>query len=386
MAGRGRGGPGRLRRRRSGPRPRPGPRAASCTPSTCGPRGGARASATPCWRRRSATGRRTCGCWRGNERAIAFYERQGFRLDGTEDEHDEGRTSRMVRAGPTLPSPPRTVRPPTAPTPPQEQHDRPSPDRPEPSAASSRRPSPHDPARRRSASSCATPPARRSVGAEVAVCEYADEDAARRRARGRRRRCSWSRPPRPGTGASSTARSSAPRPAPGCRTSSTRRSPARPPTPRSRSGATTTTPSRRSARAGWTSPSCATTSTSTCCRSSPTRTGVIRGPAGEGRVAAVARADVADVAVDRAARPGRARRRDVHPHRAGGAHDGRGRRPRRGRARARAALRERDGRGGVRVARRGVRRRAVAARRLGQHLHRDRGRLLRRRSPTTSRA
>jgi GNAT superfamily N-acetyltransferase len=35
----------------------------------------------------------------GNARAIAFYERQGFRLDGTEDEHDEGRHLRMVRAG-----------------------------------------------------------------------------------------------------------------------------------------------------------------------------------------------------------------------------------------------------------------------------------------------
>lgn len=34
-----------------------------------------------------------------NERAIGFYERQGFRLDGTEDEHDEGRHVRMVRAG-----------------------------------------------------------------------------------------------------------------------------------------------------------------------------------------------------------------------------------------------------------------------------------------------
>lgn len=34
-----------------------------------------------------------------NERGIAFYERQGFRLDGTEDEHDEGRHVRMVRAG-----------------------------------------------------------------------------------------------------------------------------------------------------------------------------------------------------------------------------------------------------------------------------------------------
>ena len=35
----------------------------------------------------------------GNARAIGFYERQGFRLDGTEDEHDEGLHVRMVRAG-----------------------------------------------------------------------------------------------------------------------------------------------------------------------------------------------------------------------------------------------------------------------------------------------
>lgn len=35
----------------------------------------------------------------GNERAIAFYERQGFRLDGTQDEHDEGLHVRMLRAG-----------------------------------------------------------------------------------------------------------------------------------------------------------------------------------------------------------------------------------------------------------------------------------------------
>ena len=34
----------------------------------------------------------------GNRRAIAFYERQGFRLDGTEDDHDEGLHVRMVRA------------------------------------------------------------------------------------------------------------------------------------------------------------------------------------------------------------------------------------------------------------------------------------------------
>ena len=35
----------------------------------------------------------------GNERAIRFYERQGFRLDGTRDEQDEGLHVRMVRAG-----------------------------------------------------------------------------------------------------------------------------------------------------------------------------------------------------------------------------------------------------------------------------------------------
>ena len=35
----------------------------------------------------------------GNQRAIDFYQRQGFRLDGTEDAHDEGLHVRMVRAG-----------------------------------------------------------------------------------------------------------------------------------------------------------------------------------------------------------------------------------------------------------------------------------------------
>jgi GNAT superfamily N-acetyltransferase len=48
-----------------------------------------------------AVGDRACYLWvlAGNERAIRFYERQGFRLDGTEDEHDEGLHVRMVRAG-----------------------------------------------------------------------------------------------------------------------------------------------------------------------------------------------------------------------------------------------------------------------------------------------
>lgn len=50
---------------------------------------------------REAIGDRAAYLWvlAGNERAIAFYERQGFRLDGTEDEHDEGLHVRMVRAG-----------------------------------------------------------------------------------------------------------------------------------------------------------------------------------------------------------------------------------------------------------------------------------------------
>ncbi len=48
-----------------------------------------------------AVGDAACYLWvlAGNERAIRFYERQGFRLDGTEDEHDEGLHVRMVRAG-----------------------------------------------------------------------------------------------------------------------------------------------------------------------------------------------------------------------------------------------------------------------------------------------
>jgi GNAT superfamily N-acetyltransferase len=48
-----------------------------------------------------AVGDRAAYLWvlAGNERAIGFYERQGFRLDGTEDEHDEGLHVRMVRAG-----------------------------------------------------------------------------------------------------------------------------------------------------------------------------------------------------------------------------------------------------------------------------------------------
>ena len=49
----------------------------------------------------TAIGDRAAYLWvlANNERAIRFYERQGFRLDGTEDEHDEGLHVRMVRAG-----------------------------------------------------------------------------------------------------------------------------------------------------------------------------------------------------------------------------------------------------------------------------------------------
>ena len=50
---------------------------------------------------RDAVGDRAACLWvlADNDRAIGFYERQGFRLDGTEDEHDEGLHVRMVRAG-----------------------------------------------------------------------------------------------------------------------------------------------------------------------------------------------------------------------------------------------------------------------------------------------
>jgi ribosomal protein S18 acetylase RimI-like enzyme len=49
----------------------------------------------------AAIGDRAAYLWvlEGNDRAIRFYERQGFRRDGTLDEHDEGLHVRMVRAG-----------------------------------------------------------------------------------------------------------------------------------------------------------------------------------------------------------------------------------------------------------------------------------------------
>ena len=48
-----------------------------------------------------AIGDRAAYLWvlANNERAIAFYERQGFRRDGTTDMHIEGLHARMVRAG-----------------------------------------------------------------------------------------------------------------------------------------------------------------------------------------------------------------------------------------------------------------------------------------------
>jgi GNAT superfamily N-acetyltransferase len=47
----------------------------------------------------SAVGDRTACLWvlEGNERAIRFYERQGFRLDGAGQDEPEGRHVRMVR-------------------------------------------------------------------------------------------------------------------------------------------------------------------------------------------------------------------------------------------------------------------------------------------------
>ena len=102
--------------------------------------------------------------------------------------------------------------------------------------------------------------------------------------------------------------------------------------------------------------------------------GVIRGPAADGRVAAVARDDIADVAV--AVLTGgrrRARRADLRHDRAGGPDHGRGRRGAVAGRRAAHHLPERDPGGGVRVA--GVLRRArLGGRRLGDHLRRHRQR------------
>lgn len=48
-----------------------------------------------------AVGDRAAYLWvlADNQRAVGFYERQGFRFDGTRDERDMGVQARMVRAG-----------------------------------------------------------------------------------------------------------------------------------------------------------------------------------------------------------------------------------------------------------------------------------------------
>jgi GNAT superfamily N-acetyltransferase len=47
----------------------------------------------------AAVGNRSAYLWvlEGNDRAIGFYERRGFRFDGTGQDEDEGRHLRMVR-------------------------------------------------------------------------------------------------------------------------------------------------------------------------------------------------------------------------------------------------------------------------------------------------
>jgi GNAT superfamily N-acetyltransferase len=57
-----------------------------------------------------AVGDRSAYLWvlEGNDRAIRFYERKGFRLDGTGQDEDEGRHLRMVREVVRAPSAGRT--------------------------------------------------------------------------------------------------------------------------------------------------------------------------------------------------------------------------------------------------------------------------------------
>ena len=313
------GSPGRSRARR---RPGAGPRAVRA--STCGPRGGAAASATPCCG--EAIGDRAAYLWVLASNSARSRSTSGRASASTAPRTSTTRASTSGWCGPDL-----TRHPAASPRPshrphPQEHPCSASPDRPEPSAGSSPAPSPPTPR--------AVPPRRArprtrapQVGAEVRGLRVRRRGGRRRRPHGRHDAADGLGRARPATGASSTAL----HPGRGPRRRVARRLhvvlAARTPRRPSRSGATTTTPSRRSARAGWTSRSCATTSTSTCCRSSPTprrdpRAGR-RGPGRRGRPRRRRRRRP-----DRAARPGRARRRDVHPHRAGGAHDGRGRRPR----------------------------------------------------------
>ena len=107
--------------------------------------------------------------------------------------------------------------------------------------------------------------------------------------------------------------------------------------------------------------------------------GVIRGPAGNGRLSAVARADVIDAAVavllDAAQRRGRVtpRRGQLRADRARGADAGRDRRHHHQGHRAAGALPGRNGRGSVRIPG-DLWRPALAGRRVGQHLYGHRGR------------
>ena len=101
--------------------------------------------------------------------------------------------------------------------------------------------------------------------------------------------------------------------------------------------------------------------------------GVIRGPAGDGAVAAVARDDIAASAAEILSRPGAHVGSTYVMTGPGGAHAQRDRGHDRPRAGTRGLLPRRDRRGGLRVTP-SVGRPRLAVRRVGQHLHRDRRR------------
>ena len=121
------------------------------------------------------------------------------------------------------------------------------------------------------------------------------------------------------------------------------------------------------------SSSFATTSTSTFCRASLAARGRARGPGGDGRVAGVARDDVADVAVTVLLDPSHARRPDVRPDRPAVDQPGRRGRGSRSRVGPPAAVSRRDPRGGLRITG-ALWRSALRGRRLGVGLRRDRER------------
>ena len=130
--------------------------------------------------------------------------------------------------------------------------------------------------------------------------------------------------------------------------------------------------------------SCATTSTPRCSRSSPTTRECCAGRPAQGLVAPVSRRDVAEVAAAVLRAPADARRCDVRPDRAGGAHP----RPDRGgpdrRHRPPAPLPRRDAGGGARQPR-PLRGAGLDGRGLDQHLHRHPRRRAGGASATTSR-